>query len=181
MTKEEAAEELGLSVPSVQRYARLCGIKPVPVEGARRKRSYSAFVFTGEDIDRMRAFHRGKLESTAKKRAARMREPARVEANRKVLARQNRLSQHRALLREEKDHFRQVVAYHIGPVVTEDPELTSTVPGGPQFAMIQWSGFYPPETLDHDSGTHIWEPKRARRATVSLEGLPPIVRARLGI
>jgi hypothetical protein len=160
MTTKEAAGKLGISFQMVGLYARRIGIEPVKRfkagdGGFKGLQQYLAFDFTEADLEAIRkerkkvlAGAHAKRAVVGKKNCAQFRPERHVSKGH--LDRQNRIRQHSALLREDKDHWGKVRAYGIGPVVVLDDSVSSPLPGGPQMFQVQWNAFYPATELADD-------------------------------
>jgi DNA-binding transcriptional MerR regulator len=135
MTYKEAAERLGLSTYMVHQYA---GRLKLPKSG-RDAKNRPCYDLTEEHLEAIRHLREERRQKATAIRAAQCRgRPCGGHEHIERLARKSRL---RAIQRQDTDYFGCVTAFSYEPSVVE--ELSSTIPGGPVMATMQWRPFYP--------------------------------------
>jgi hypothetical protein len=137
----EASKELGICHDTVLAYGHDLGVLVQIRNGLM-----PSYVITGEGLTR--------IFEARQEAAERMREMLREQAA-GAAQKGGRQSQHRALMREERDYDTgKVRCFLIQPATCH--ALSSDIPGGPEFRTLQWIPFHPAEDAQPDLDLSVW-------------------------
>jgi len=153
-TAEEVATELGQPVYLVTQVAQQLSLCRATVISYGedlgmliqiRNGILPTYVISAEGVTKIWEAHQSTKERLKKMLQAQARAASHIGG---------RQSQHKALMREDRDYYGKVQAFAIEPKTVEN--LSSELPGGPEFRTLQWIPFYLSEKPNPDQNLSVW-------------------------